>query len=163
MRRLNAFPKSLQRRNSRPTASFAEGGGEYSWEFDVEGCLISDQRHVIFYTRFQTWCRQKLCHHLIHSYLILILEMTPTKRFVEINFEFAYYSFFLIQWNWNDTIWNTLIHFRILSKTIPSFRPKLSKNPTISCGTYLHGKDNNILKKIEFYRFLKTNIALLIT
>ena len=54
--------------NVAPKAKFPADrivrGGEYSWEFEVEGCLISDQKHVIFYTRFQTWRRQKLCHHL---------------------------------------------------------------------------------------------------
>ena len=53
----------------RPHRSRGGGGGEYSWEFDVEGCLISDQRHVIFYTRFQTWRRQKLFMELKRHFL----------------------------------------------------------------------------------------------
>ena len=54
------------------------GGWDYSWDFEVEVCLISDQKLVIFYTRFQTWRRQKLCHHLI-----LRLELTPKKDFLK--------------------------------------------------------------------------------
>ena len=44
-------------------------GGEYSWEFEVEECLIPDQKHVIFYTCFQTWRRQKLFMELKRHFL----------------------------------------------------------------------------------------------
>ena len=58
---------------------------------------ISEQKNVIFYTRFQTrplksipvfrpGFRQKLCYHYI--------DYSANKNNIQIHFEFAYFSFF---------------------------------------------------------------------
>ena len=60
---------------------------------------ISDQKIVISHTRFQTWPLKS--RHIFgpgvgRNYVIISWFRMPTKIFLKIHFEFAYYSFFLI-------------------------------------------------------------------
>ena len=53
------------------------------------------------YTRFQTRRSHKTQHK--HWHETEIMSLSATKRFLKIHFEFAYYTFFLIQLEfWND-------------------------------------------------------------
>ena len=76
------------------------------------------------------------------------MSSSATKRFLKIHFEFAYYTFFLIQLEfWNDDHIDTPPQFLRKPYSIPDqngqcvpvFRPKRRKNPTRWGGTYLHG------------------------
>ena len=74
--------------------------------------LISDKKNVIFRTRFQIWPLKSIPvfrpggdHKTQHKYWheTEIMSSSATKRFLKIHFEFAYYTFFLIQLEfWND-------------------------------------------------------------
>ena len=74
--------------------------------------LISDKKSVIFRTRFQIWPLKSIPvfrpggdHKTQHKYWheTEIMSSSATKRFLKIHFEFAYYTFFLIQLEfWND-------------------------------------------------------------
>ena len=74
--------------------------------------LISDKTNVIFRTRFQIWPLKSIPvfrpggdHKTQHKYWheTEIMSSSATKRFLKIHFEFAYYTFFLIQLEfWND-------------------------------------------------------------
>ena len=60
---------------------------------------ISDQKIVISHTRFQTWplkSRSIFRPGVGRNYVIITYFRMPTKIFLKIHFEFAYYSFFLI-------------------------------------------------------------------
>ena len=50
--------------------------------------LISDQTNIIFHIRFHTYIGR--------NYVIITYNKKPTKRFLNIYFEFAYHSFFLL-------------------------------------------------------------------
>ena len=96
---------------------------------------ISDQTEMLFSTPvfrpgfnfhsdFQTRDRQKL--------VIITSIRTPTKRFVEINFELAYHSFFLIHWNfvisYSFGIEITSIHSRSSLENHTRFQTQTKKN-----------------------------------
>ena len=61
----------------------------------------------------------------------------PTKTFLKIHVEIAYYSF--IFYSIGIEITNTFLHFRSSPKTIPDSRPKRHKNHTFRGGTFLSG------------------------
>jgi len=89
----------------------------YSWEFVVGVChpvlqilpLFPDQKVVFFHTRFQTYPR-KIRPGLGRNYVIITYIRTPTKGFLKIYLDFAYYSFFLIHQFGIETT-NTFMHF----------------------------------------------------
>ena len=61
---------------------------------------ISDRKKAIFHTCFQTWPLNAYPFSDLacigRNYVIITWIKPLIKRFLEINFEFAYYSFFLI-------------------------------------------------------------------
>ena len=82
------------------------GGGGYSWGF-VAGSrpvlqiltLFQTKKIVISHTRFQTWplkSRSIFRPGVGRNYVIITYFRMPTRIFLKIHFEFAYYSFFLI-------------------------------------------------------------------
>ena len=86
------------------------GGGGYSWEFLVEVCHPVPQILILFQT--------KKCH-FPHPFSDLtfrqkimssLLTLERKQKILQIHFEFAYFSFFLI-WNWNDKYVHTLAKF----------------------------------------------------
>ena len=96
---------------------------------------ISDQTEMLFFTPvfrpgfnfhsdFQTRDKQKL--------VTTTSIRTPTKRFVEINFESAYHSFFLIHWNfvisYSFGIEITSIHSRSSLENHTRFQTQTKKN-----------------------------------
>ena len=59
--------------------------GGYFWEFLVG----LRQKIVFFYTRFQTFCKDR-------NYVIITYMRKPTRRLLKIHFDFAYCSSYLI-------------------------------------------------------------------
>ena len=105
---------------------------------------ISDQKIVISHTRFQTWplkSRPIFRPGVGRNYVIITYFRMPTKIFLKIHFEFAYYSFFLIHLelkrqtrsctpveNHRKTYPNSDQNRQSL---YPRFRPKRRKNHTL--------------------------------
>ena len=79
--------------------------------------LISDKKNVIFRTRFQIWPLKSIPvfrlggdHKTQHKHWheTVTMSSSATKTSLKIHFEFAYYTFFLIQLEfWNDEHINT--------------------------------------------------------
>ena len=73
--------------------------GEYSWEFlmgvcrpDLQILTLFQTKNITFHTRFQTWHPKSipiLRPGIGRNYVIITWIRTPTKRFLEIHFEFA--------------------------------------------------------------------------
>ena len=68
--------------------------------------LISDKKNVIFRTRFQIWPLKSIPVFRLggdhktqhkHRHETVTMSSSATKTFLKIHFEFAYYTFFLIQ------------------------------------------------------------------
>ena len=102
--------------------------------------LISDKKNVIFRTRFQIWPLKSIPvfrpgsdHKTQHKHWheTEIVSSSATKRFLKIHFEFAYYTFFLIQLEfWNDE--HIVNHNRFqtkMSKVCTLFQTKTEQKP----------------------------------
>ena len=94
--------------------------GEYSWKCLLGVCrpvlriltLFQTKKNVIFRTRFQIWPLKSIPvfrpggdHKTQHKHWheTVTMSSSATKTFLKIHFEFAYYTFFLIQLEfWND-------------------------------------------------------------
>ena len=96
----------------------------YYWEFLVCVCAFRVSKswpylrpkNAIFHTRFQIW---PLRNYVIITSLITSIR-TRTKRFLKIHFEFAHFSFFLIDFSGIETI-NTFTHFPVASTKTMKF------------------------------------------
>ena len=102
--------------------------------------LISDKKNVIFRTRFQIWPLKSIPvfrpggdHKTQHKHWheTVTMSSSATKRFLKIHFEFAYYTFFLIQLEfWNDE--HIVNHNRFqtkMSKVCTLFQTKTEQKP----------------------------------
>ena len=90
------------------------------------------------HARFQTW---SLKNRVFITYI-----RTRAKRFLNIHFEFAYYSFFLIHLELKRQRLPPVARSKAIpysrpkwAKFIPVFRRKWRKNPTRWVGTYIYG------------------------
>ena len=131
------------------------GGGGYSQEFLVGLCRSVLQILTLFQTnkcdfplhfsdlaskihaRFQTWS--------LRNSVFITQIRTRAKRFLNIHFEFAYYSFFLIHLELKRQRLPSVARSKAIpysrpkwAKCIPVFRPARRKNPTRWVGTYLY-------------------------
>ena len=79
--------------------------------------LFKTKKKAIFHTRFQIW---PLRNYVIITSVISSIR-TRTKRFLKIHFEFAHFSFFLIDFSGIETI-NTLTHFPVASTKTMKFK-----------------------------------------
>ena len=106
------------------------------------------QKNVIFRTRFQTWPLKSIPvfrsggdHKTQHKHWheTVTMSSSATKTFLKIHFEFAYYTFFLIQLEfWNDEHIDTPPQFlrklypipdQKWAKCIPVFQTKTEQKP----------------------------------
>ena len=120
--------------------------------FQTKKCIFSHPYSDLaskIHTRFQTW--------RLRNYFIITLIRTRTKKIS--------LSFYLI-WNWNNEYVRTLL--RVSSRTVPDsrpkwtkslpvFRPRRRKNPTLWGGTYIFGLYMGVPRPPGFSIFPKKN------